>query len=145
MSLTEDFLAQEHEQEIIEAIIQAESLTSGEIRIHIEEHSDLDVLERASSVFFDLKMNETNARNGVLFYIGVADHSFAIIGDEGINQVVPTDFWECTRDTVIAHFKDGNYKEGIIAGVLRAGEQLKFYFPHKGGDKNELPNEISRG
>ncbi|MDN3708288.1 TPM domain-containing protein [Myroides ceti] len=145
MSLTEEFLSAAEEKEIIDAIIKAESKTSGEIRVHIEEHSDLEVLKRASEVFFELEMNLTNARNGVLFYIGVSDHSFAIIGDEGINNVVPADFWECTKDTVISHFKNRQFKEGLIAGILRAGEQLKQYFPYLEGDKDELPNEISRG
>lgn len=145
MSLTEEFLSTAEEKEIVDAIIKAESKTSGEIRVHIEEHSDLEVLKRASEVFFELKMNLTNARNGVLFYIGVSDHSFAIIGDEGINKVVPADFWECTKDTVISHFKNQQFKEGLIAGIHRAGEQLKQYFPYLEGDKDELPNEISRG
>lgn len=145
MSLTEEFLSTAEEKEIVDAIIKAESKTSGEIRVHIEEHSDLEVLKRASEVFFELEMNLTNARNGVLFYIGVSDHSFAIIGDEGINKVVPADFWECTKDTVISHFKNQQFKEGLIAGILRAGEQLKQYFPYLEGDKDELPNEISRG
>lgn len=144
MSLTEDFLTDDEEQAVVEAIRQAEDLTSGEIRVHLEAHTDLLPLERAKEVFEQLDMHKTEARNGVLFYVGVADHSFVVLGDEGINRVVAGDFWECTKDLVITHFKQKQYKKGLIAGVLNAGEQLKKYFPVSKNDIDELPNEISK-
>nr|WP_298000752.1 TPM domain-containing protein [uncultured Flavobacterium sp.] len=146
MSITEDFLSAEEEKEIIDAIVEAESQTSGEIRVHIEEHSDLPVLDRAQEVFKMLEMHKTSARNGVLFYIGVKDRHFAIIGDDGIDAVVPYDFWEITKQKVIEHFKMNSFKQGLIAGILHTGKQLKNFFPSHGKeDINELPNEISRG
>lgn len=145
MSQTEDFLTKSEEQEIVQAIVEAEKNTSGEIRVHLEEHSDKDPLVRAQEVFFKLKMNETKARNGVLIYIGVKDKHLAIIGDEGINKVVENDFWSCTKDIIIANFKEGNYKKGLVEGILRAGEQLQKYFPFLSDDTNELTNEISKG
>lgn len=146
MSVTENFLSSSEEQEIIKAIALAENETSGEIRVHIEEHSDLPTLDRAKEVFKMLNMHKTNARNGVLFYIGVKDRHFAIIGDEGIDAVVPYDFWESTKEKVISHFKLNQFKEGLIAGIIHTGKQLKHFFPNDNlNDKNELPNEISRG
>ena len=144
MSKTEDFLSKAEEQEIVQAIVEAEKNTSGEIRVHIEEHTEKSPLERAQEVFFELKMDETQDRNGVLFYICVSDKKFAIIGDKGINEAVEADFWDCTKDTVIANFKEGNYKKGLVEGILRAGERLKQYFPYQSDDTNELSNEISR-
>ncbi|HLW39797.1 MAG TPA: TPM domain-containing protein [Brumimicrobium sp.] len=144
MSLTEEFLTPTEEQQIVQAIIDAENQTSGEIRVHIEEHSDLEVIARAKEIFFELEMEKTNARNGVLFYIGVQDRHFAIIGDVGIDKVVPHDFWDCTKDIVIEHFKKQEYCKGLVMGIQRAGEQLKKYFPNSANDANELPNEITR-
>ena len=144
MSATEDFLTHDEEQAIVDAIRQAEDLTSGEIRVHLEAHTDLEPLERAKEVFGLLKMYKTNARNGVLFYVGVVDHSFVVLGDEGINRVVEADFWECTKDLVINHFKQKQYEEGLIAGILHAGKQLKRFFPVDKNDLDELPNEISK-
>ncbi|MEL1246432.1 TPM domain-containing protein [Flavobacterium helocola] len=144
MSKTEDFLSKAEEQEIVHAIVEAEKNTSGEIRVHIEEHTEKSPLERAQEVFFELKMDETQDRNGVLFYICVSDKKFAIIGDKGINEAVESDFWDCTKDTVIANFKEGNFKKGLVEGILRAGERLKKYFPFQSDDTNELSNEISR-
>jgi uncharacterized membrane protein len=144
MSKTEDFLTKQDEQEIVSSIVEAEKNTSGEIRVHIEEHSEKSPLDRAQEVFFELKMNETQDRNGVLFYICVSDKKFAIIGDKGINDVVESDFWDCTKDTVIANFKEGNFKKGLVEGILQAGQRLKNYFPYQSDDTNELSNEISR-
>jgi uncharacterized membrane protein len=144
MSKKEDFLSRADEQEIVQAIIEAEKNTSGEIRVHIEEHTEKSPLDRAQEVFFELHMHETQDRNGVLFYISVADKKFAIIGDEGIDKLVEADFWDCTKDVVISNFKEGNYKKGLINGILRAGERLKKYFPFQSHDSNELSNEISR-
>ena len=144
MSKTEDFLSNAEEQEIVLAIVEAEKNTSGEIRVHIEEHTEKSPLERAQEVFFELKMDETQDRNGVLFYVCVSDKKFAILGDKGINEAVESDFWDCTKDTVIANFKEGNFKKGLVEGILRAGERLKKYFPYQSDDTNELSNEISR-
>ena len=144
MSKTEDFLSKAEEQEIVLAIVEAEKNTSGEIRVHIEEHTEKSPLDRAQEVFFELKMDETQDRNGVLFYVCVSDKKFAILGDKGINEAVESDFWDCTKDTVIANFKEGNFKKGLVEGILRAGERLKKYFPFQSDDTNELSNEISR-
>jgi uncharacterized membrane protein len=144
MSKTEDFLTSKEEEEIVEAIRIAEENTSGEIRVHIEEKSDKPSLERAKEVFNVLEMYKTEARNGVLFYINVSDHQFAILGDEGIDKVVPSDFWESTKDVVLKNFSEKKFKKGLVKGIIKAGEQLKNYFPYQSDDINELPNEISR-
>ncbi|OMQ09491.1 TPM domain-containing protein [[Flexibacter] sp. ATCC 35103] len=145
MSKVEDFLSKEEELTIVEAIRVAEKNTSGEIRVHIEKTTSKVPFDRALEVFYELKMNETQQQNGVLFYFAVADKTFAICGDKGINDVVASDFWDCTKDAMIAQFKSGNFKQGIVDGILNAGEQLKKYFPWFEGDTNELSNEISKG
>lgn len=145
MSKVEDFLTPAEEQEIVQAIAMAEKNTSGEIRVHIEEHSETPPIARAQEVFDYLKMYKTEARNGVLFYVGVADKQFAIIGDIGIDDVVESDFWDSTKDLVIENFKAKKYKEGLVQGIHRAGERLKNFFPFESDDTNELSNEISKG
>ena len=145
MSKTEDFLSKAEEQEIVQAIVEAEKNTSGEIRVHIEEHSEKLPLDRAQEVFFELQMNETQERNGVLFYVCVADKKFAIIGDEGIDKVVASDFWNATKEVVISNFKNKAFKKGLVDGIIKAGESLKEHFPYQSDDTNELSNEISRG
>jgi uncharacterized membrane protein len=138
------FLSKEDEKEIIAAIASAEKQTSGEIKVHIETKTEKPPLERAQEVFSDLGMTDTEARNGVLFYVGIHDRSFAIIGDKGINEKVAADFWETTKDVVISFFKKQQFKEGLVHGILKAGENLKTHFPYQKNDVNELSNEISK-
>ena len=145
MSKVEDFLTKEEEQAIVEAIGIAEKTTSGEIRVHIEKTTSLAPFERALEVFYSLKMNETKDQNGVLIYLAVEDKTFAICGDKGINDVVNEDFWDKTKNIMANHFKSGNFKQGLIDGILEAGQQLKSYFPHQENDTDELSNEISKG
>jgi uncharacterized membrane protein len=145
MSKVEDFLTQEEEQEIVDAICVAEKNTSGEIRVHIEKTTTLDAFDRAKEVFHQLKMDETQLKNGVLIYVAVEDKTFVICGDQGINDIVENDFWNTTKEIMVANFKEGNFKQGLINGILSAGEELKKHFPWTEDDTNELSNEISKG
>ena len=137
------FFSKEEQQKIIAAIKDAELDTSGEIRVHIENHCKEEALERAAELFYGLKMDRTAARNGILFYLAVKDRKFAIIGDEGINKNVEHDFWNDIKDEMISNFKENKFTEGLIAGILKCGEKLKEYFPHQSDDVNELSDEIS--
>lgn len=139
------FLTKEDENEIVAAIQLAEKNTSGEIRVHIEPSTSKVHFDRALEVFYELKMNETQLQNGVLIYVAVTDRQFVICGDKGINDVVATDFWDSTKEIMAVHFKKGNFKQGLIDGISKAGEQLKTYFPWQADDTNELSNEISKG
>lgn len=145
MSKVEDFLSAADEEEIVQAILQAEKNTSGEIRVHIESHTQLDHYERAKEIFHILKMDNTKEGNGVLLYVAVNDRKFSICGDKGIDEVVPESFWESTKELIQTHFKAGNFKEGILQGVRKAGTELEKHFPWLHGDTNELSNEISKG
>ena len=142
-SIVEDFLTAEEEQAVIQAIRDAEATTSGEIRVHLEKHSDLPALDRAKELFHLLKMDNTKEENGVLIYVGVDDHQLGIIGDRGLNSQVPKDFWETTKDKIIAQFRKGRFQAGLVDGVQCAGEKLAQFFPWKHGNTNELSDEIS--
>lgn len=131
---------------IVNAIRSAEVSTSGEIQVHIESRCKGEVLDRAVRVFDTLKMHQTKDRNGVLFYLAVVDKRFAILGDKGINEVVPDDFWEKIKEHMTALFKQGQFTQGLIDGINMAGEQLGAHFPYQGdSDINELPDDISFG
>jgi len=140
-----EFLGKENERLIKEAIEGAEHQTSGEIRVHIESSCKNLVLDRAAWLFRKLKMHETKDRNGVLIYLSVNDRKFAIIGDSGINKVVPPGFWDQIKENMISHFSKGEFAEGVISGIEKTGEQLKQYFPWQTDDVNELSDEISYG
>lgn len=144
MAQTEFFLSTEAESEIVAAIREAERETSGEIRVHLEKTHNGDAYLRAQEVFFQLKMDRTREHNGVLLYIAVEAKSFVILGDSGIDKVVPENFWDTTRDVIEQHFRKGDFKSGIIAGILSAGQELKAHFPWRSDDQNELSDAISK-
>ena len=145
MSKVEDFLTKAEEEEVVEAIRLAEKNTSGEIRVHLEKETSIAPIERALEVFHELKMDATQLRNGVIIYVAVKSKQFAIYGDAGINQKVADDFWNCTKDIMVNHFKNGENKLALVNGIFNIGEQLKKYFPFQNDDKDELSNEISKG
>lgn len=145
MAKIEEFLSPQDEEEVVEAIRQAEKKTSGEIRVHIEKTSKGDIWKRAMEVFHLLKMDNTKKDNGVLIYVAIDDRNFVIYGDKGINDVVPPDFWESTKDEIVKEFKKGNFKQGLINGIRRAGHELQVHFPwSEGTDENQLSNKISK-
>jgi uncharacterized membrane protein len=78
--------------------------------------------------------------------LAVEDHKFAILGDAGINAMVPANFWESTKDLMADFFRQGKFSEGLIEGIHHAGEQLKAHFPFDSqNDQNELSDEVSFG
>jgi uncharacterized membrane protein len=137
-------LPAEQQQQIIDAIKKAELATSGEIRVHIEGTCpNGDPLARAIEVFALLGMHKTREQNGILFYVAVDDRKFAVIGDKGIDQRVPTGFWDETKEVLRRHFALEQYAEGLANGIWRTGEQLQKYFPRLADDTNELSDDIS--
>jgi len=137
------FFSESDKKRIISSIESAEKNTSGEGRLHLDKHCKGDPVERAIQLFGKLNMHKTELRNGVLFYLAIEDHKFSIIGDQGINEVVPDDFWDSTRDLMLSHFKNGDFLLGICEGIEEAGKQLKAHFPFQTNDSNELSNDIS--
>ncbi len=144
--MAEKLFSPEEKAQIVAAIQSAETRTSGEIQVHIENHCKGQVLDRAAEIFEMLKMYQTKDRNGVLIYLAVLDHKFAILGDAGINAVVPSDFWESTKELMASHFRQGKFTQGLIEGIQLAGNQLGTHFPfNRSSDKNELSDEVSFG
>lgn len=127
------------------AVKEAELNTSGEIRVHIDNRCKEDVMDRASWWFGKLEMQKTKQRNGVLFYLAVKDHKYAIMGDAGINAVTPDDFWDNIKEKMAGHFVEGEFATGLKEGILMAGQSLREHFPYQDEDVNELSDEISFG
>lgn len=140
-----DFFSKDEEKRIVQTIREAEKLTSGEIRVHLDRNYEGSILGAAYRTFLALGMERTKERNGVLIFIVPDRHEFAIYGDRGINEKVPPNFWEEVRNVMQSNFRNAMFAEGICQGVKLAGEKLREHFPWTDGDKNELPDEISYG
>lgn len=140
-------MSTEDQIRIVEAIRTCENTTSGEIRVYIESRNPLvSSLERASDLFFQLKMQKTHHRNAVLVYIALKDHEVALFGDEGIHNAVGSAFWEKEVQQMLKNFRELHVTDGIIQCVLDVGQVLSEKFPFiPTEDKNELPDEIVFG
>lgn len=136
------FFTADDRKALHDAVHAAEKVTSGEIRLYIEDECKDDVMDRAAFIFASLQMHKTKQRNGVLIYLAVVRHKFAIIGDAGIHAVVGQDFWNSAKETMQQHFTEGRITAGLVAGITEAGQVLKTHFPYQGGDRNELPDDI---
>ncbi len=139
----DDFLTPDEQQRIVAAIAEAERKTSGEIRVHITPRCEGDPLEQAREVFAQLEMYKTRQRNGILLFLAFESRKFAIVGDEGIDRVVPDDYWDSERDTLVGFLKRGEAARGIEGVINSFGEKLKAHFPIEADDTDELSNEIS--
>ncbi len=143
MSNARNFFTKEQQEDIRQAIMNAELDTSGEIRVHIENTCKGDALDRALAVFGKLEMEKTESRNGVLIYLAVKNRKFAIIGDTGIHKVVTENYWDNIKNKMLNHFRENQFTEGLVEAIAETGYQLKKYFPYETDDKNELSDEIS--
>jgi len=137
------FFTRAQQDAIVQAIGEAEHATSGEIRVHIETSCKADVLDEAAWLFRKAGMHKTADRNGVLIYLALEERKFAIIGDTGINSVVPLGFWDEIRDHMKKRFSENMFTEGLAEGIIMAGNQLKEHFPHTKDDINEITDTIS--
>ena len=142
-----DFFSEEEQQQIIEAVRNAERMTSGEVRVFVENRcSYMDAIDRAKEIFAELKMYETADRNAVLVYVALKDKQLAVFGDEGIHSKLGNEYWNTEVKKMIDNFNRENYAEGIKQVVEDIGEALTQLFPYNNDtDKNELPDDIIFG
>lgn len=143
----DEFFSVEERQQIVSAVRDAEKMTSGEVRVFVENRcSFVDAIDRAAELFYKMEMDETKDRNAVLLYVAIKDKQLAIFGDEGIHKKVDSDYWNKEVAKMISNFNKENYAAGISEVVTDIGEALTQYFPYNNDtDKNELPDEIIFG
>lgn len=139
----DDFISIPDQGRVVDAIGDAEKMTSGEIRVHVTPKCGKDVMKAAAKTFNHLRMFKTRHRNGVLIYVAFESRKFAILGDAGINAVVPENYWEDEKNTLLEYLKKGDPATGMCKVIASVGEKLKTYFPCEEDDENELSNEIS--
>ena len=145
MSSARSFFDKIQQEKVQNTIAKAEKATSGEIRVFVDNRCEGDAVKKAIGLFEKLKMHKTAQKNGVLFYLAVKSQKFAVVGDKGINDVVPVGFWDNIKEQMQQHFVKGEFTEGLCIGIQMAGEKLKHHFPFQKGDTNELSNEMSFG
>ncbi len=138
-----EFISKLQHDAIVRAIGEAESATSGEIRLFISRKEPEDAVVAAQSAFEHLGMHKTRERNGVLLFIAPRARKFAIIGDKAVHERCGDAFWKEVALEISTHFRKGDFTDGILHGIRRAGLLLAEHFPRHPGDTNQLPNEIA--
>lgn len=129
---------------VVEAIREAERLTSGEIRVSVAHFFWGNVEKTAGKAFHQLGMEYTADRNGVLIFIVPSRKRFAILGDRGIHEKVGQAFWEDVSACLSSHFREGAFTEGLVEGIRMVGERLATHFPSAGkADRNELSDHVN--
>ena len=78
----------------------------------------------------------------MLIFVAPRSRTFAVIGDEAIHAKCGNSFWSDLSAAMTGHFKRGDFTDGIVQGIDRAGELLAGHFPRNPGDKNELPDDV---
>jgi hypothetical protein len=134
----------------IETQIRAsESLHTGEIRFAVEAglsgsalYLDLPARERAIDVFAQLRMWDTEQRNGVLIYLLLADHAVEIVADRGVDSHTGEQAWQQICAAMEAAFRARRYESGILEGIRAVSALLEKYFPTSGASRNELPDKV---
>ncbi len=139
------FFTKDEIARISEAIFEAEKNTQGEILVHIESKCSGDPLERAYVLMKELGLTNTKNRSGVLIYLAVEDHKFAIFGDEGIYKVLGQNGWNTLAQELSEYFKKGEFVEGLIIILNKGGAILCKYFPALPENIDEIPNQPTFG
>lgn len=141
------FFSPEENERIVESIREAERQTSGEVRLFVESRCIyVDALDRAKEIFGNLKMEETEFRNGVLFYVAIEDKQLAVFADTGIHEATGNEYWKNIVVDILSAFSKNDIVGGIVKTILSIGQALKSHFPYEMKmDKNELPDEIIFG
>jgi uncharacterized membrane protein len=137
------FIAPDDLDAVTRAVGEAEAGTSGEIRVHLEARCPGDPMARAVEVFDRLGMGRTALRNGVLIYLAVEDRKLAVIGDAGVHERVPGEYWERLKQALVTELRAGHPRDGLVAAVREVGETLRRHFPRAPDDRNELTDQVS--
>ena len=138
-----DFIPNEGQRRIADAITAAERHTTGEICVHVTPRCRGNVMKRAVKTFNRLHLYTTKRRNAVLIFIAYDDRKLAILGDTAINEALPEGFWDGEVEELTNYLKAGRPVDGLCAIIARMGERLSEYFPGERDDENELSNEVT--
>jgi uncharacterized membrane protein len=143
---TTEFLTKLEHDRIVGAIREAESKTSGEIRVFIQRGKlSGDPLTAAQRKFHQLGMHKTRERNAVLIFVAPRAHKFAIVGDKAIHEKCGEQFWQHVVDGMRAHFQSEKFSHALIEATNEIGKVLATHFPRISGNANQLPDEIVEG
>ena len=142
-ALNDDALAR-----LAERVKASETRHSGEIRISVEAGLPLSYLwqglsarDRAITLFGKLRVWDTEANNGVLIYLLLAEHQIEIVADRGLARHVPPAHWQTVLGHMREAFRAGQFEPGLMQAIAEVEALLLQHFPVAADASN--PNELS--
>lgn len=134
---------------LAERVMTSERRHSGEIRVCVESSlplsylwQDLTARDRAVTMFGKLRVWDTQANNGVLIYLLLAEHAIEIVADRGLNRFVSDAEWKHIVAGMRDSFRSGRYEPGLNQAIEAVDNVLALHFPLGAGatNSNELPD-----
>jgi uncharacterized membrane protein len=140
---TKEFLTKLEHDRIVDAIKEAESKTSGQIRVFIQRGKlTVDPLIAAQKKFHRLGMHKTVEQNAVLIFVAPRAHKFAVVGDKAIHEKCGEQFWQRLVEAMGEHFKNEKFSHALVEAIEEAGKALATHFPRRSTSSGQLPDEI---
>ncbi len=141
-----EFLSKLEHDRIVHAIREAESNTSGEIRVYVQRGKlSGDPLTAAQKKFHQLGMHKTREQNAVLIFVAPRAHKFAVVGDKAIHEKCGDEFWQRIVEGMRTHFQNEKFSHALIEAISEIGKLLAAHFPKTLGNANELPDDVIEG
>ena len=129
------------------AVADGERRHSGQVCFAIEASLPMQRLwhrlrprERALEVFGLLRVWDTEANDGVLLYVLLADRAVEIVADRGIDSRVGDAAWQGICRRIEAAFREGRGADGVAQGVVEISALLAQHSPRSGSGRNEIPD-----
>src|SRR5712692_1479948 len=140
---TKEFLRKLEHDRIVDAIKDAESKTSGQIRVFIQRGKlTVDPLIAAQKKFHRLGMHKTAEQNAVLIFVAPRAHKFAVVGDKAIHEKCGEAYWQHVVDLMREHFRHERFSDAIVDAIRDIGGVLAEHFPKRSTSSNEPPDDI---
>jgi len=140
---TKEFLSRLEHDRIVSAIREAESKTSGQIRVYIQRGNlRVDPLVAAQKKFHRLGIHKTREPNAVLIFVAPRAHKFDVVGDKAVHEKCGEQFWQRLVDGMREHFQNEKFSDAIVETIEETGKMLATHFPKRSTGRNELPDEI---
>jgi uncharacterized membrane protein len=143
---TREFLSKLEHDRIVQTIREAESKTSGEIRVFVQRGKlKSDPLAAAQKKFRQLHMHKTRESNAVLIFVAPRAHKFAVVGDKAIHEKCGDEFWQRVVTRMRTHFQNENFSDALVEEIKEIGSVMASHFPKTLGNANELPDDVIEG
>jgi uncharacterized membrane protein len=140
---TREFLSKLDHDRIVDCIREAESNTSGEIRVYLKRGKlNADPVLTAQKKFHQLRMHQTPERNAVLIFVAPRAHKFAVVGDKSIHEKCGDEFWQSIVAKMRTHFRNEKFNHAVLEAIKEVGKVLATHFPKTSANANELPDEV---